>query len=100
MGIDDYLSREPNGEPWPESETDGRFVVTLIENFHNALHCLNCRLIDTDRKIDINILKYPGTRNDISHCKDNSSHGCYGDQFVQNWTKLDRNENGQSSRFQ
>ena len=34
MGIVDYLSREPNGEPWPESEIDERFVVASIENFH------------------------------------------------------------------
>ena len=74
MGIVDYLSREPNGEPWPESEIDERFVVTSIEDFHKALDCLNSRLIDTDRKINENILEYSGTRNDISHCKDNSSH--------------------------
>ena len=100
MGIVDYLSREPNGEPRPESEIDERFVVTSIENFHKALDCLSSRLSETDRKIDVNILEYSETRSKISHCKDNSSHGCYGDQFVQYWTKLDRNENGQSSRFQ
>ena len=93
-------SREPNGQPWPESEIDERFVVTSIEDFHKALDCLSSRLSDTDQRIDVNILEYPGTRSEISHCKDNSSHGWYGDQFVQNWTKLDRNENGQSSRFQ
>ena len=37
MGIVVYLSREPNGEPWPESELDERFVVTSIESFHKAL---------------------------------------------------------------
>ena len=100
MGIVDYLSREPNGEPWPESEKNERFVVTSIENFHKALDCLNSRLNDTDRKINVTILKHSGKRNSISNCKDNSSHGCYGNQFAQNWTKLDRNENGQSSRFQ
>ena len=89
MGIVDYLSREPNGEPWPASEIDERFVVTSIEIFHS----LSSRLSETDRKIDVNILEYSGARSEISHCKDNSSHGCYGDQFVQNWTKLDRNEN-------
>ena len=100
MGIVDYLSREPNGKPCPESEINERFVVTSIEDFHKALDCLSSRLSDTDRKIDVIILEYSGTRSEISHCKDNSSHGWYGDQFVQNWTKLDRNENGQSSRFQ
>ena len=61
---------------------------------------MSIRLSETDRKIDVNILEYSETRSEISHCKDNSSHGCYDDQFVQNWTELDRNENGQSSRFQ
>ena len=75
-------------------------MVTSIENFHKALECLNSRLIDTDTKINVIILEHSGIRNKISHCKDNSSHGCYGNQFVQNWTRLDRNENDQSSRFQ
>ena len=100
MGIVDYLSREPNGDPWPESELDERFVVTSIENFHKALECLSSRFIDTDQNIDVNILELSGIKSEINHCKDNSSHGCYSDRFVQNWTKLDRNENGQSSRFQ
>ena len=102
MGIVDYLSREPNRDPWPESELDERFVVTSIENFHKALDCLSSRFIETDQKIDVNILEYSdsGIRSKINHSKDNSSHGCCDDRFVQNWTKLDRNENGQSSRFQ
>ena len=100
MGIVDYLSREPNGDPWPEFELDERFVVTSIEIFHKALDCLSSRFIETDQKIDVNILEHSAIRSEINHCKDNSSHGCYGDRFVQNWTKLDRNENGQSSRFQ
>ena len=33
MGIVDYLSKEPNGESWTESELDEKFVVTSIENF-------------------------------------------------------------------
>ena len=74
--------------------------MTSIENFHKALDCLSSRFIETDQKIDVNILEQSGIRSEINHCKDNSSHGCYGDRFVQNWTKLDRNENGQSSRFQ
>ena len=100
MGIVDYLSREPNGEPWPEFEIDERFVVTSIENFHRALDCLSSRLSETDQKIDVNILEHSGIRSEISRCKDSSSHGCYGERFVQNWTKLDRNKNGQSPRFQ
>ena len=100
MGIVDYLSREPNGDPWPESELDERLVVASIEDFHKALDCLNGRLIDTNRKVNVNILEHSGIRNNISHCKDDSSHGCYRNQFVQNQTKLDRSENGQNSRPQ
>ena len=47
MGILDYLSREPNGEPWPESELDEKFVVASIDQFHAALDYLNSRLVDT-----------------------------------------------------
>ena len=100
MSIVDYLSSEPNGDPWPESELDEWFVVTSIEDFHKALGYLNSRLNDTDRKVNVNILKHSGIKNNISHCKDDSSHGCYSNQFVQNQTKLDRNENGQNSRPQ
>ena len=100
MGIVDYLSREPNGEPWPESELDERIVVTSIESFHKALDCLNSRFSETNPNSDINILEHSRTQRETSYCKDNSSRGCYDNQFVQNWTKLDRNENGQSLRFQ
>ena len=100
MGIVDYLSREPNGKPWPESELDERFVVTSIESFHKALDCLSKRLSETNQNIDINVLEHSGLKREINHCKGSSSHGCYDNQFVQNWTKLDRNENGRSSRFQ
>ena len=48
MGIVDYLSREPNGEPWPESELDEKIVVTSIESFHKVLDCLNSQLNDHD----------------------------------------------------
>ena len=48
MGIVDYLSREPTGEPWPETKLDEKFVVTSIECFHRALDCLYSRLNDTD----------------------------------------------------
>ena len=44
MGIIDYLSRKPNGKPWPESKLDRKFVVTSNGNFHKALYCLNSRL--------------------------------------------------------
>ena len=52
MGIVDYLSREPNGEPWPESELDENFVVASIDQFHAALDYLNSRLVDTNTFID------------------------------------------------
>ena len=99
MGIVDYLSRETNGKPWLESKLDEIFVVTSIESFHKALDCLSSRLGETNQNIDINVLEHSGVKREINHCKDSSSHGCYGSQFVQNCTKLDRNENGQSSRF-
>ena len=89
MGIVDYLSREHNGEAWPDSELDERFVVASIENFHKdkLLDNLNSRLIDTDPKFNVKFVEHSGIRNNISHCKDNSTHGCYGNQFVQ---KLDK----------
>ena len=74
--------------------------MTSIKSFHKALDCLSSRLSETNQNIDINVLEHSGLKREINHCKDSSSHGCYGNQFVQNWTKLDRNENGQSSRFQ
>ena len=100
MGIVDYLSREPNGDPWPESELDERFIVTSIESFHEALDCLSSRFSETFQDIAINILEHSRTTRENNHCRDSSSRSCYGNQCVQNWTKLDRNENVQSSRFQ
>ena len=48
MGIVVYLSRDVNGKPWPESVLDEKFVVTSIESFPKALHCLHSRLSDHD----------------------------------------------------
>ena len=42
MGIVDYLSREPTGEPWPESVLDEKFVVTSVECFHKAVGSTIC----------------------------------------------------------
>ena len=89
MGIVDYLSREPKGEPWPESELDERFVVTSIESFHKALDCLSSRFSETNQNSAINILEHSRTQRETNYCKDSSSRGCYDNQFVQNWTKLD-----------
>ena len=100
MSIVDYLSREPNGEPWPESELDERFVVTSIESFHKALDCLSSRFSEINQNSAINILEHSRITRETNYCKNSSSRGCYDNQFVQNWTKLDRNENGQNSSFQ
>ena len=94
------ISVKNSPKKYSTNELDERFVLTSIENFHKALDCLSSRFSETDQKIDVNILEHSGIRSEISPCKDNSSHGCYGDRFVQNWTKFDRNENGQNSRFQ
>ena len=82
MGIVDYLSREPNGEPWPESELDERFVVTSIESFHKALDCLNSRSSETNQSSTMNIPEHSRTSREINYCKDSSSRGCYDNQFV------------------
>ena len=100
MGIVDYLSREPNGEPWPESELDERFEVTSIESFHKALDCLSSRFSETKQNSAINILEHSRITGETNYCKNSSSRGCYDNQFVQKRTKLDRNENGQNSSFQ
>ena len=75
IGIVDYLSREPNGEPWPESELGQRFVVTSIESFHKALDCLNSRFSETIPNSAINILEHFRTQRETSYCKDSSSRG-------------------------
>ena len=98
--IVEYLSREPNGEPWPESKIDEKFGVASIEEFHRALDCLNSRLsneIQPDRNKEI--LELSGKRNTLDRTQDTSSHGCYSNQFVRKRTKLDRNENYQKSRL-
>ena len=98
MGIVDYLSRDPNGEPWPESELDEKFVVSSIESYHKALDCLHSRLSD-HKGLDWNenVLEY--SVNDQSVSKQNtSSNSCYGNQNGQNRTGHDRNESKTSSR--
>ena len=98
MGIVDYMSREPNGEPWPETYLDKKFVVASIECFHKALDCLSSRLNDTAKEIqNENILEYSGLRNTLDKLKDKSSHSCYSNRSVQKRTRLDRNKNGPNS---
>ena len=100
MNIVDYLSREPSGEPWPDSKLDKKFVVASIDQFHAALDCLNRRLVDTNTFIDDeNILEHSDRRSTLDELSNTSSPGCYSNRFVQNQTKLDRNENGQNSRL-
>ena len=98
MGIVDYMSREPNGEPWPESDVDEKFVVASIECFHKALDCLSSRLNDTAKEIqNDNNLEHFGLRDTLNELIDKSSHSCYSNCFVQKRTWFDRNENGSNS---
>ena len=99
MGIVDYLSRDPKGEPWPESVLDEKFVVTSIESFHKALDCLHNRLSDHNRlDRNENILEYSGIDQNVSN-QNTSSNSCYGNQNGPKWTKHDRNESKTSSRL-
>ena len=102
MGIVDYLSRDPIGEPWPESQLDEKFVVASIDQFHKALDCLNNRLIDTTnitRNKNENIVEYSELRHKMDEAQNTSSHDCYSNRSVQKRTRLDPNENGQKSRL-
>ena len=84
MGIVNYMSREPNGEPWPETYLDEKFVVASIEYFHKALDCLSSRLNDTvNTNQNENILEHSGLRDTLSELNDTSSHGCYSNRSVQ-----------------
>ena len=98
MGIMDYLSRDPIGEPWPESELNEKFVVASIDQFQAALDCLNSRLTDINIFIsNENILEHSDLRSTSDETTNTSSPGCYGNRFVQKRTELDRNENCQNS---
>ena len=61
---------------------------------------MSSRFSETNQNSAIIILEHFGTQRETNHCKDSSSRGCYGNQFVQNQTKLTQNENGQSLCFQ
>ena len=99
MGIVDYLSREPTGEPWPETNLDEKFVVTSIECFHRALDCLYSRLNDTDVTIQSEkVLEYSQKQKREDKLS-KSRRGCHSNKTVKNRTKLDRNENGCNSNF-
>ena len=98
MGIVDYLSRNPKGEPWPESVLDEKFEVTSIESFHKALDCLNSRLSDHDRlDRNKNVLEYSRIDHNVSN-QNTSSTRCYGNQNGPKRTKHDRNERNEDSR--
>ena len=92
MGIVDYLSRNPKGEPWPESVLDEKFVVPSIESFHKALDCLHSRLSDHDRlDRNENFLEYSRIDQNVSN-QNMSSNSCYGNQNGLKWTRHDRSE--------
>ena len=98
MGIVDYISRNPKGEPWPESVLDEKFVVTSIESFHKALDCLNSRLNDQDRlDRNENFLEYSRFDQKVPN-KNTSSTRCYGNKNGSKRTKHDRNERNEDSR--
>ena len=98
MGIADYLSRDPKGEPWPESVLDEKFVVKSIESFHKALDCLHSRLSDHDRlDRNENVLVYSRIDQNVSN-QNMSSNSCYGHQNGLKWTRNDRNERKTISR--
>ena len=99
MGIVDHLSREPTGEPWPETKLDEKFVVTSIECFHRALDCLYSRLNDTNATIQSEkVLEYSQKQKREDKLL-KSRRSCYSNKTVKNRTKLDRNENGEHSDF-
>ena len=98
MSIVDYLSRNPKGEPWPESVLDEKLVVTSIESFHKALDCLNSRLSDHDRlDRNRNVLEYSRIDQNVSN-QNTSSTRCYSKQNGPKRTKLDLNERNEDSR--
>ena len=97
MGKFDYVSREPNGEPWPEYELDEKFVVTSIENVHKALYCLNRRLNSTNednQKEDI--LEHSCANTGCKNIMNRSCYGCHSNQIGSKRTGLHRNENVQT----
>ena len=100
MGIVDYLSREPTGEPWPETKINEKFVVTSIECFHRALDCLYSRLNATD-SLNQNgrLLEHSQKQKREANNLMNSRHGCHSNKTVKNRTKLDRNEKDSDSNF-
>ena len=82
MGMVEYLSREPNGDPWAVSEIDEKFVVISIEKCHKALYCWNSRLSNTAKHSDsVKVLEH-SEENTGSNAKANtSSHICYSKQI-------------------
>ena len=99
MGIEDYLSREPTGKPWPETKLAEKFVVTSIECFHRALDCLYSRLNDSDVTIQSEkVLEYSHKQKREDNLL-KSRRGRHSNKTVKNRTKLDRNENCGNSDF-
>ena len=73
MGIVDYLSRKPNGEPWPETASDKNFVAISIGNFYKALYCLSSRLNNTGGSTGKIFLEHSEAKTDLSQKNDMSS---------------------------
>ena len=98
MDIVDYLSRDPNGEPWPESELDEKFVATSMEKFHRALDSLHSRLSDHDGlDRNENVLEYSVNEQSVSK-QYTSSNSCSGKKNGQKRIGNDRNESEIGSR--
>ena len=92
MRIVDYLSREPNGDPWLESELNENLVVTAIESFRSVLDCKSSRL---NEKSSLNrnesVLEYSRCCNP-PELQNTSSLGCYSNQNTFKWTRLNWSE--------
>ena len=84
MGIVDYLSREPTGEPWPETKLDEKFVITSIEYFHSALDCLYSRLNATDATIQNEKALEHSQKQKREDKLAKSKHGCHSNKKVKN----------------
>ena len=93
MGILQYLSRNPSGEPWEETDHDKkRWEVCKRVNsgLNEALVCIGSRLnehIELDRNKD-RFEHKPKKMRQIDES------GCHYHRLVQNRTKFDMNENG------
>ena len=84
MGVVDYLTRKPNGEPSPELELDKKLMVNFIESFHKALDSLSSRLNDAG-ELEWNqlVIEKSKAKRSINN-RNTSSLSCYGNRSGQN----------------